>query len=151
MSDYTIFDYLKQIDQQNFCFYDSLTQDQQKKLSAFMMMMWLSFSRNDDQVSFINEIVNPYIFTLHKHPKLLWNLLCICGSGKSQKYEYRKREDKATTKKKSVELISLYHNCSLREAEVYMRLYKSYDDILELAVAMGLEKTELTELKKEWK
>ena len=132
-------------------FFDKLSEDDQKKFSAFMCMMWLSFSKNDNQVMLVNEIINRYVFSLHKHPRLLWMLLCACGKGTTQKYQYNKRIDKHQTKKNTLEVIQQYYSCSPREAETYMIHFKNVDQVVELANALGYEKTALTELKKEWK
>ena len=116
-----------------------------------MCMMWLSFSKNDNQVLLINDVVNRYIFSLYKHPKLIWMLLCFCGKGSSQKYQYVKRTEKEQTKKCTLDVIQQYYSCSLREATSYLHLFKDVEQIVTIATALGYEKTQITDLKKEWK
>lgn len=151
MTERTIFDYLANIDKHNVGFFDMHSEEEQKKFSAFMCMMWLSFSKSNEQVVLINDVVNRYIFSLYKHPKLIWMLLCLCGKGSSQKYQYVKRIEKEQSKKQTLEIIQQYYSCSLREAISYLSLFKEVEQVVDLANALGYEKTQITELKKEWK
>ena len=60
-------------------FYDTLTTEEQKSIQPLVLMKWLSGTSSMRQIAFLNEIVNPYIFTLSNHKKLLIWMLTICG------------------------------------------------------------------------
>ena len=65
-------------------FYDSLSEEERKKFSGYLMLKWGSaVSGGYDLESYyllaFNERVNPNYFELSRHPKLQW-LLCTSGS-----------------------------------------------------------------------
>jgi hypothetical protein len=67
--------------------WDDITDDQRKSLKSefFILNRYISnvkSSKRDEQEHFVltvNEYFNKHWNTLQKHPKLLWNLLCMCS------------------------------------------------------------------------
>ena len=75
-----IFDILKELVNKNYGFYDSLSEEDKKSISPYVLYQWLSTSTKN--LPKFNEI-NKYIFELQEHKDLLWKLLCAV-SGKSR-------------------------------------------------------------------
>ncbi|MCB1711952.1 MAG: hypothetical protein KDH96_05590 [Candidatus Riesia sp.] len=151
MKEVTIFTLLKEIENKNYQFYDSLTKEQQQILfKPVVVMMWLVGSYSSiNQYMLLDEIVNRYLFTFSKHPKLLYLLMCVCGEHKSKKSVFLKRNVKQQKFKETMEVIELYYNCSPREAETY-KVLLNIEDIKEMATSLGYENSQIKLILKEW-
>lgn len=72
--------------------WDSFTEEQQKQISFYLLLRYASSIRTNDSdaqalsIFKTNEYYNKYFFSLSKHPKLLWYLVCMCGNDKKQIY-----------------------------------------------------------------
>lgn len=75
-----IFDILKELANKNYGFYDSLSEEDKKSISPYVLYQWLSTSTKN--LPKFNNI-NKYIFELQEHKDLLWKLLCAV-SGKNR-------------------------------------------------------------------
>ena len=67
-------------------FYDSLTDEERKKFSTFLMIRYGSsvVGSRDLQEFYViscNERLNKHFFTLHKHPKLQWLMATTVSPG----------------------------------------------------------------------
>ena len=141
----TIFDLLKLIDQKKVAAIDQ--EGVAKAFVPFLTNRWLTGSEDGPQIFITNEVVNPYVFNLHKHKSLLWKLMCCATSGKPQRYQWKKRQAKSH-QKEAIKLVSEYNQCTEREAITYVELL-SKDDIMEIATFLGRDKDEINKLKKE--
>jgi len=80
-------DVLKAVDLRNYDFYDQLTAEQEKELSPYVLMRFISNVQGDadTQEWFLdrtNELVNKNHWNLSKnHKKLLWKLCAGVGAG----------------------------------------------------------------------
>lgn len=152
--DVSIFECLANIDKGNVALYDKLSKEQQTSLiKPVVLQQWLYSSSNSKDVAVVdmlNNNVNQYVFSLYKHPKLLYNLMCGSGAGRTRKYSYTKRTPNESKTPLSLETIQLYENCSEREAKCFIRLL-SKDDLVEMGISLGYEKAQITALNKEWK
>lgn len=85
--DFPLFPALDALDKKDYGFYDRLTQEQQKKFSAYMMTHWMSAvdSRNSELQDYYvratdnaanKHLLNEYV---NKHPKLQWLMLCAAS------------------------------------------------------------------------
>lgn len=75
---------LSALDNNDVGFYDTLTPDEQKEFSAWLIMRYSSSSGSAPENNLImtNELVNSDFSALSKHPKLQWMLLsqvAVCG------------------------------------------------------------------------
>jgi len=65
--------------------WDELSEDQKKSVAFFLLNRYMSSvksSNRDLQEHFVlatNEYFNKHYFSLSRHPKLLWQLLALCG------------------------------------------------------------------------
>jgi len=90
--DFDIFKALEAIDNKNYGYYDTLTQEQKRKFSPYMMILWTSTVTSPkfqkEYISKTNIIANRYLFndTISKHPKLQWMMLCASSPGKGKQF-----------------------------------------------------------------
>ena len=146
-----IFEVLKNITKSNVTYWDTLDPTQQKAFVPLVVMRWLTGTDKFVQIHILNEIVNPFIFTLGKHPRLLYNLMCSAAHGNTNKYTWLKRNNnKNINFKISFNLLSEYLNCSKREVKELFQFY-SNEDLLEIADDLGLQKNDIKKLKDELK
>lgn len=66
--------------------WDNFTEDQRKQISFYLLNRYASSVRTSNReaqelaVLKTNEYFNKNYFSLTKHPKLLWYLICMCGN-----------------------------------------------------------------------
>lgn len=78
-----LFKCLDALDAKNYDYYDQMDADERKSLSPYILLMWISYLKNNGAVSeyyvmSANCNANLYFFNEHisKHPKLQWMMLC---------------------------------------------------------------------------
>jgi hypothetical protein len=146
-----IFQVLGQIDRKDIDFYDNLLEDEQKALQPFVVMRWLSGTKDAPQVYVLNEFVNPYVFELLNHKGLLYKLLTVATNGKPRRYNWLKVKSK---KGSSIPFITAvvceYFGYSKRQTGSVIPLL-SDGDILEYAQQLGRQSAEITKIKAELK
>ncbi len=95
----------------------------------------------------VNEYFNKHWNTLQKHPKLLWQLLCLC-SHESRKiffHEWIGFKKKKGESKKAKFLATIYPTRKLDDLEALAGLM-SNKDFKELAIQHGYEEKEIEKL-----
>jgi hypothetical protein len=144
-----IFRVLNALNERDINFFAKLTEEEQKAFQPFLVQRWMSGTSDARQVYFINALANPYVFTLPNHKQLLWYLLVVANSGKSQRYVWNKLPAGSTSPKPlSTKIVAQYFNYSMKEAgEAVHALSKN--DILNIAVDLGMQPDELSKIKKE--
>jgi len=145
-----IFNILNKIDTKDRLFLDNLEISIKKSYVPLLVMRWMSGTKDAKQVFFINEILNPYVFSLSKHPGLLYKLSTCCSSGNGKRYNWLKGPSAKKSSSTVLNSISKYYNCSIREAEDYSKIL-SKDDILECVELSGEQSDEITKVKKSLK
>lgn len=68
---------MAQLDRKNRTFYDSLTDEERKKFSNYLMIRWGSAVHGDREiqeyyVQSCNHYLNKHFFAVNRHPKLQW-------------------------------------------------------------------------------
>lgn len=113
--------------------WDEIDDNQRKALKSefFILNRYISnakINNRDTQEHFVltvNEYFNKHWNVLQKHPKLLWQLLCMC-SYESQKIFYHEwigYKRKAGNNNKKIKYISqIYPNMKLKEVEMLAEL-----------------------------
>lgn len=149
MSNISIFDVLKRVDVRDFDYFASLTVEEQKKISTYMLLRLMGFSNSPEKLRMLNTIPNKIMFRLSNNPKLLYHILAVCGSGKEEFYKIKKPIAKITTKPKSLNVIVEYYNVSKIEATGLLSL-SSFDDVKLMAEDLGKHDIIKT-IKKEFK
>lgn len=135
--------------------WDEIDDDQKKALKSefFILNRYISnvsSSKRDIQEHYVltvNEYFNKHWNTLQKHPKLLWQLLCMCGH-ESQNiffhqwigFKKRKGNNKVTKF-----LLDIYPTKKIDEIELMAQLMKPAD-IKKLAQSYGYDDKEIAKL-----
>lgn len=109
----------------DFCnkdFYTSLTAEQQKEVSLWVLMRFMSSSQKapEHHLMMVNDLVNHNFSNLSKHPELQWKLLSLCGTGKKQFHPWV--APPKGIKKNKVEAAILSHYPLLKDDELEMLL-----------------------------
>lgn len=83
---------LPALDRRNKKFYSNCDLEQQKELGKLIWLLtrWSSSTKNNSEhyLMMTNDIVNKNSSCLKQHPELQWQLLALCGIGKSQHHEW---------------------------------------------------------------
>lgn len=148
MTAITIFQIMGIFRSKEHLWYENASDGDRKIFSPYMCLMWMGFTKKEQVLILLNDYVNRYVFSLHKHPELLWHLFCAIGDKKFEKLVYVKKENNKKFSK-SRELLSNYYGIGDREATIYLQ-QMTVTDVLDIAAFMGCEKEDLTSLKKEW-
>lgn len=143
-----IFRVLKAADTKDTTFYSKLEDEEKKQLQPFLVMRWLTGTFSKQQVFLINEVLNPYAFSLYQHKELLWKLSTICTSGKSQRYVWNKIETKTVEHPISVKIIQEFTGYNSRDAVQALKLFEPID-VVEMAEEMGWQDDEINKSRKE--
>lgn len=146
-----IFRVLKQADLKNVDFYEKLTDEERKGFFPPVVLRWMSGTYSARQIVFLNELANPMVFSLYKHPQLIWQLLTLCTSGKPQRYIWNKLPAKLNVSRPvSTKVVAQYYGYSLRDAAEAL-LCLTGNDVLDIADMLGLQAEEQAKIRKEYK
>jgi hypothetical protein len=82
--DFDLFSALEALDRKDYGYFDTLTEEQQKKFVPYMMLHWVSSIKKQGEVGkyyvlATEECANKHMFNeyVQRHPKLQWLMLCI--------------------------------------------------------------------------
>lgn len=134
MDKLSIHNEMAQFDKKNRDFYDSLTDEERKKFSNYLMIRWGSSvqgSRDLQEFYLIscNERLNKHFFAINKQPKLQW--LCattVSPDMGAQKHNWiapKKKEPGASGIKK--QLAELYPNMKTDDIELMAKINTKKD------------------------
>lgn len=128
--------------------WDEITDEQRKALKSefFILNRYISnvkTSNRDIQEHFVltvNEYFNKHWNTLQKHPKLLWQLLCMCSHESRRVFFHEyinfKKKNAASNNKMKKFLNQLYPNKKEDEIDLILRLHSS-KELKQLAESYG--------------
>lgn len=146
-----IFRVLGAADSKSADFYDELSDEEKKAYVPLVTARWMSGTNDERQIMMINEFLNPYLFSLYKHPHLLWKLTVACNSGRKQRYVWNKLPSgKEVGKSNTIKLIQSYYNYNTQHAVEALEVL-SKDDVLAIAADMGLQPDDIAKIKRELK
>ena len=96
-------------------FYDSMSEEDQKLYSPFMMMKYMASVKGEQwmqehYVEMVNECVNKHLWTLSKYKKLAWMLTSMCGVEQGQFHPWLGSKKKTGNNEKQKLLTQLYEN-----------------------------------------
>lgn len=130
--------------------WDELTDEQRKQIAFFLLNRYMSSVRSSNRevqehfVLTVNEYFNKNFFNLNKHPKLLWQLLCMCSheNKKIMYHEWIGFKKKTGNNKRTKFLLEIYPNKKQDEIEMIdaMITDKEFKD---LCRKHGMEESEI--------
>ena len=131
--------------------WDELSDDEQKQVSFFLLNRYASAVKGNNTQKELaifktNEYYNKNFFTIQKHKKLLWFLLCMTANDKKEIRYHEwigyKLKDAGSQNKAIKFLKTLYPNMKEDEIELLAKI-NSKEELKELAEAHGMDKTEI--------
>ena len=146
----TIKEEMRAIDQRDTGWWDTLTEEEQKKVSPWVLMRYTSAcDTNHDQIrdhylTLTNDLVNVQFNTLRHHPQLQQRLLQVVGIGKTQYHPWiapgkRQKKDKVADW-----LLSIYPH--LNDDELDILLESDKKEIVALAESAGMSDKDIKAL-----
>lgn len=142
-------DVLAAIDMGAMSVWDELSDDERKQVSFYLLNRYVSVvqgSREKQELAVFktNEYYNKHFFTLQKHKKLLWQLLCLAGNSKKIEYHnwigHKKKDGSNSNAVKF--LTSLYPNKKQDEIELLASI-STKKELLQLAKDNGIDEVKL--------
>lgn len=136
---------LSAVDTKKYNFYDSLTDEEKKSFSPFILMRYMSSSQGDRDIQewfleMTNELVNKNHWDLSKnHKALLWKLFAGVGTGASAYHPYLAAGKKEKANKIEKLLVELYPSMKFSEIKMLGKMM-TREDINELFDKLGFDK-----------
>lgn len=147
----TIKEEMRAIDTKDRAWYDSLTDEEKKKLSPWMLMRYTS-NASDAMLSehfleWTNEVVNVHFNKLRKHPQLQFQLLQVVGLGKTVFHPWIAPGKAAKKDKLSAWVAENYSHLNDDEIEIFLSGHDK-DSLRELMEEHGVDKKTIKEILK---
>ena len=151
MSKPDLFQFLGQLQASYPLAYDDLSDEDKKAFAPLVVQRWMTGACSDTQLRMFANISNRFVFSLGKHPELLFKLFAACSLDESQRFKWVKGpQKKGKNRKTCVQLLASELQCSCREADEYISLLTE-SDILDMAKSAGLQDDEIKKIKEELK
>ncbi len=143
---------LPNLDAGNFEFYNSLTDQQKKEFSPFVIMKFMSAVRNKKDIPYhliaVNRAVNRDFWELSDYPDLQYLLLAACGSGSKKRHYFPGKQLSDTPIFKFLK--DCYPFMKADEVQMFLDI-NGPDDIIQLAKDFGMQDSELKKFMKDVK
>ena len=137
---------LTNINASNFDFIDTLSDEELKGFTPYVLIKYLKHPDCNFEVRniLLNEVLNPYIISLSKHPKLLYKLMCIaCGMNDGARYNYMKTTNNTDMRHK---IIGEYYEYTYNEGLEVINIFND-SDFIEMAEDMGYDSKDIKKVK----
>lgn len=146
-----IFKLLKHVDAGDLQYWNNLSEEEQKSVAFVVANRWMSCTKNIEQISAVNSLVNPLVFPFGtKHKGLLYRLMLIASSGTEKQYRWVGRKKNESKKPTARKIIADYYGFSDSRAESYLSMF-SYEELVECGSALGYDDESMKKLKNEFK
>tara|TARA_B100001057_G_scaffold164667_1_gene165218 strand:+ start:3884 stop:4339 length:456 start_codon:yes stop_codon:yes gene_type:complete len=129
--------------------WDELSDEEKKQVSFYLLNRYVSSVKGDREkqelaVFKTNEYYNKHFFTLQKHKKLLWQLLCLSGNtGNIMYHEWIGHKKKNGDNSKATKFLSnMFPNMKQDEVELLARI-STKKELREYAEAHGTNKKDV--------
>ena len=132
---------LRNADMRNKNYYDTMSEEDQKLYSPFMLMKYMASVKGEQwmqehYVEMINEVVNKHLWTVSKHKKLAWILTAMCGVEQGQFHPWLGSKKKTGNNDKQKMLTTLYENMKQDDIELLAEI-NDKKELKELARDFG--------------
>ena len=141
---------MRAIDQRDMGWWDTLTEEEQKKISPWVLMRYTSAcDTNHDEIrdhylTMTNALVNVHFNVLRHHPQLQHRLLQIVGIGKSQYHPWIAPGKRQKKNKVAEWLLELYPG--LNDDELDILLQSDKKELKALAEETGMTDKQIKDL-----
>lgn len=127
-----LFGFLKNVNKCDFSSVDKFSDEEIKSLSTFVLMMWAHGAQSNTMVHNIltDRLVNPFVFSLSKHPRLLLKLF-IEANGGIGNTRYKFVKSVSSEKSSEIKMVANHYRVGYETAKQYHALL-SKEDITEL-------------------
>ena len=150
MNKLPIKDILAAVDMGAMNIWDELSDEEKKQVSFYLLNRYVSSIKGNREkqelaVFKTNEYYNKHFFTLQKHKKLLWQLLCMSGNTKNIAYhEWIGHKKKGSNDNNKIVkfLMQMYPNKKQDEVELLAQI-STKKEIKEWAKEHGIEDLKL--------
>lgn len=119
----------------DFQFVTNMTDEEVKKISPFVLLMWQATSDTETHVVMTNNFCNEHVFGLAKHPRLLLKMFIASNQGLGDS-RYKFKKSVSSEQSASIKLITKYYNITYNHARDYLPMLGK-DDIKELKDIYG--------------
>lgn len=135
-------------------FYENLTEEEQKAFTPLITMRWQSglsdkSDHNRYQILATNDLVNLGMWSLGKHPELLWKLLCVASTGRKQYHTWIPMSKKETTTPKWDTFINTYWPHINEQERSMLKQIKPLSEWLDLVKDAGADDKLIKDIKNE--
>ncbi len=139
---------LAAIDRKDYTYYDQLTEDQKKEFSPYILMRWCSTVEGNNDISkyyaiATNEFSNLNFFSLSRHKKLQWLIICTVSPnvGKQRHYWLGANKGKGSSALKNM-LMEQLPNTKENDIDLILKL-RTKEEIKEWLKQCGKEEKKL--------
>jgi len=145
-----LFEMLGCLNEKDIDYFSNLPPENQKYVVPLVLQRWLTGTNDPRQVVLVNEVVNPFVFNLYKHPHLMWLLMTIVTSGIQKRYTWPSQKSKVgLTKPVAASAVKEYYKYSSADANDAVKLL-SCEQVIDIAQSLGYQQDEITKIKKEF-
>lgn len=137
-------------------FYVNLTEEEQKAFAPRVLIRWLSSvsdksAQKEYAILAVNDLVNLGLWSLNKHPELIWLLMTVAGTGKKQYHQWiPMSKASASTAKLDVLINQVWPHINQTERQMLKNL-KTTEQWNQLALDSGWDDRSIKELNNELK
>lgn len=134
--------------------WDELSDELRKHLQKdfFILNRYVSNTSDNDReiqeyfVLAVNEYFNKHFYTLNKHPKLLWKLLCLCSHESNKIFFHEWIGIKKQNVSKEYKFLESIYPEKKDDELVLLSKIMSKSELMELAELHGYEKKQISKL-----
>ena len=148
-----IFGAFRRLNSLDFDFWDKLTDEEKKQASPYVFTMWMQNSDNDGQVLYLNEFVNPHLFTTLKGKEdVAFIMLALSSRGRQNRYSWVKRpsnKEKGAKADAVKAILKEYFEESERNIGYYLERLTA-EEFVKICHEVGIQDDEVKKLKKEF-
>lgn len=137
-------------------FYNNLTEEEQKAFAPRVLIRWLSTVSDKSphaaySILATNDLINLGMWSISKHPELIWLLMTVAGTGRKQYHQWIPQSKAASSTPRLDSLIQqIWPHTNSTEQSLLKRL-KTAEEWMELARGAALDDKQLKELRDEFK
>ena len=144
---------MAQLDTKNREFFDSLTPEERKKFSTYLMLKWgpSVYGTPEMQAYYlmsVNENVNVDFFSISKHPKLQWLCCTAASPGLGRQKHYwlaSKKKEVGTSTQLKKKLLEQFPTVKNEDIENIIK-FSSQEDIQQWLENLGCDKKTIKEI-----